>query len=162
MKKVVFALGAASLAAGLAVPAQAGLLSGANLINVAKVVLGNRAVLNKGVQQCPNQVTLQPQDDLLMTSARAAVQRLVPASRFGVLETAADTAANRSAASPEFCQNTATKKPGLLGGIADAARKMGVGGGILGPSTGTATTTTGSTPSTAGSVLGGILGGSGN
>ncbi len=138
---------------GLAAPASAGLLSGANLINVAKVVLNNRAVLNKGAAQCPGQVTLQPKDNLLMTAARAAVQKALPVTQFTGLETAANTAANRSAAAPEFCQTTAAKKPGLLGGIADAARKMGVGGGILGSGATTPTT------SGAGNVLGGILGG---
>ena len=156
MKKVVIVAGVLCLAA----PAQAGILSGANLINVAKTVLGNRAVLNKGAEQCPNQVTLQPQENLLMTSARAAVERLVPASRFGALETAANAAANRASASPEFCQTTVARKPGLLGGIADAARKMGVGGGILG--SGTTAPATGSTGSTVGGVLGGILGSGGN
>lgn len=137
---------------GLAAPASAGLLSGANLINVAKVVLNNRAVLNKGAAQCPNQVVVQPQESVLMTAARAAVQKALPTSQFAGLETAANRIANRQAAAPEFCQTTAAKKPGLLGGIADAARKMGVGGGILGGASAPV-------PSGAGNVLGGILGG---
>ncbi len=49
MKKVMFA----AMAMVVAVPAQAGLLSGANLINVAKTVLGNSSILNKAQTNCP-------------------------------------------------------------------------------------------------------------
>lgn len=141
------------IAFGLAVSAQGGLLSGGKLLDVAKVILNNRAVLNKGQQQCPNQIIIQPQENLLMTAARDAVRNALVPAQFSGLESAAETVANRSAASPDFCQTTQTRKPGLLGGIADAARKMGVGGGILGGGA--------STPAKTGG-LGGLLGGSGN
>jgi hypothetical protein len=148
MKKLLIA----TVAMGLAVPASAGLFSGGALLNVAKIILNNRAVLNKGATQCPQQVVVAPQESILMTAARAAVQKALPTTQFSGLETAADRIANRSAAAPTFCQTTAVKKPGLLGGIADAARKMGVGGGILGAPTQ-------STTSNGAGVLGSILGG---
>ncbi len=151
MKKLLLA----TIAVSLAVPAQAGLLSGATLINVAKTVLNNRAVLNKGQQQCPNQIAIAPQENLLMTAARAAVQKQLPAAQFVNLDTAADRMANQASADQTFCQQTVVKKPGLLGGIADAARKMGVGGGILGGGSS-------STGTNSGGGLGGILGGGSN
>lgn len=141
------------IAIGLAMPVQAGLLSGGKLLDVAKVVLNNRAVLNKGVQQCPNQIVIQPQENLLMNAAKDAVKKALVPAQFSGLESAADTIANRSAASPDFCQTTAVKKPGLLGGIVDAARKLGVGGGILGGVS--------QAPANTGS-LGGLLGGGTN
>jgi hypothetical protein len=138
-----------SIAIALAAPAQAGLLSGANLLNVAKIVLNNRAVLNKASSQCGGQVSLQPQDNLLMEAAGAAVQKALPTSQYTGLLGSAGKLANVQAVSPTFCQTTAVKKPGLLGGIADAAGKLGVGGGLLGNGNGTG----------AAGVLGSILGG---
>ncbi len=148
MKKVIIV----AIAMGMAVPAQAGLLSGANLINVAKTVLGNSAILNKAQTNCPTQVTTQPQESVLMTAAKAAVQKALPGGQFGRLQAVADATANKASADPTFCETTAVKKPGLLGGIADAAKKLGVGGGLLGGGT-----TTGG--GSIGNVLGGLLGG---
>lgn len=142
---VTFGLGAFNLA----MPVQAGLLSGALLRQAAQVVLNNRAVLNKGTTQCPSQISLAPHDNLLIAATTAAVQRSLPVAQFNGLQGEATQSANAASASPTFCQTTAVKKPGLLGGIADVARKMGVGGGLLGGGS--------AVPSTGG--LGGILGG---
>jgi hypothetical protein len=148
MKRIPTLSIAVPIVIAVAAPAQAGLLSGANLLNVAKIVLNNRAVLNKASSQCGNQVSLQPQDNLLMEAAGAAVQKALPVTQYAGLLGSAGKLANVQAASPTFCQTTSAKKPGLLGGIAEAAGKLGVGGGLLGGGSG----------SGAAGVLGNILG----
>jgi hypothetical protein len=143
-------------------PATAGLLSGASLLKVAGIVLKGKAVLNQGQAKCGTSLALQPQENLLVTAATAAVQKLLPATQFLALDGSASAAAATASQNPTFCQQTAAKKPGILGSIGDAAKKLGVGGGglggILGGSSGT-TTSPPSTGATAGSILGGILGG---
>jgi hypothetical protein len=148
---VLFALLAAQ-------PAHAGLLTGANLIKVAEVVLKGKALLGKGQAQCGSALALGTQDNLLITAATAAVKQQLPAPKFKAMDILAGKQANVAAASPTFCQTTAAAKPGILGGIADAAGKLGVnmgGLGGLGSVIGSATTTG---TQSSGGVLGGILG----
>jgi hypothetical protein len=157
MKRITFIL-ALSLCT---TPAFAGLLSAANLLKVAGVVLKGRAVLNQGQTTCGNQLALAPQENLLVQAATGAVQKLLPAPKFLSLDNAASAAAKTAATSPTFCQQTVAKKPGILGSIGDAAKQLGVGGGLggLGGILGGGSTTAPSTGSTATDVLGGLLGG---
>ncbi len=169
MKKIALIISLTLCAA----PASAGLLSGANQLKVAGVVLRGKATLNQGQTTCGNQLAIAPQENLLMLAASAAVQKLMPATNFLSLENAAAASATTAAKSPTFCPQTVAKKPGILGSIGDAAKQLGVGGnlgglgglgGILGggstaqPATTGATTGT-TTGTTAAGVLGGLLGG---
>ncbi len=147
-------------------PASAGLLSGASLFKVAGIVLKGKAVLNQGQAKCGTSLALQPQENLLVTATTAAVQKLLPSVQFLALDKSASAAAATASQSPAFCQQTAAKKPGILGSISDAAKQLGVGGGmlgglggVLGGATGATTTAPPSTGTTAGSILGGLLGG---
>ncbi len=146
-------------------PATAGLLSGASLLKVAGIVLKGKAVLNQGQATCGTPLALQPQENLLVTAATAAVQKLLPATQFLALDSSASAAAATASKNPTFCQQAAVKKPGILGSIGGAAKQLGVGGGllgglggVLGGTTGAATTPQPSTGTTAGNILGGILG----
>jgi hypothetical protein len=156
MKKLIVIFAAFSVT----VPVQAGILSGANLLKVANIVLKGKALLNKGQSQCGSQVALTSQDSLLMQAAGAAVQQALPAPKFSALDVLANKQASNASLSPTFCQTTAAKKPGILGSIGDAAAKLGVGGGALGGlggllgGSGSSTPTTGTT-----NPLGGLLGG---
>jgi hypothetical protein len=157
MKKIALIISLTLCAA----PASAGLLSGANLLKVAGVVLRGKATLNQGQTTCGNQLAIAPQENLLMLAASAAVQKLMPASKFLSLENAASASATTASTSPTFCQQTVAKKPGILGSIGDAAKQLGVGGNLggLGSVLGGGATAQPTTGSTAAGVLGGLLGG---
>ncbi len=146
-----------SAALVLAAPASAGMLSGANLLKIASVVMKGKALLNKGQSQCGSQIGLTDQDSLLMQVAGAAVQKALPAPKFSALDLLANKQADRASLNPTFCQTTAAKKPGILGSIGSAAGKLGVGGGMLGGILGGSSSS--STPAPSSGGLGDILGG---
>ncbi|MBU6208074.1 MAG: hypothetical protein KGQ42_10335 [Alphaproteobacteria bacterium] len=139
-----------------ALPVHAGLLSGASLIQVAQIVLKGKALLGKGQSQCGSQVGVSTKDNLLMTAAGAAVQKSLPAPKFNAMSLLANRQASAAAAKPNFCAQTAAKKPGIMTGIASAAGKLGVGGG--GPLGGLGGML-GGAGSGGGNPLGGMLGG---
>ncbi|MBU6268345.1 MAG: hypothetical protein KGN34_12450 [Sphingomonadales bacterium] len=126
--KVATAIGTLALAAVLASPANAGMLSGANLLKVAQVVLRGRAVLNQGQAQCGATAVVKPQENLLMTAATVAVQKALPAPKFDALSLLANRQAASAATRPAFCANVAQNRSGVVGQIAGAAQQLGVGG----------------------------------
>jgi hypothetical protein len=92
--------------------------------DLAKVVLGNGATVQKAAETCPTKVSLTSQDSLTMQIARAAAEQALPASQFLALDTAANTQATTQAAAPGFCNTTAKKKNGLLDAIKKAGQKL--------------------------------------
>jgi hypothetical protein len=110
-----------ALAAMVSVPAHA-----LGVGDLAKVVLGNGATVQKAADTCQNQTgtnkfSLTSQDSLTMQIARAAAEKALPQAQFLALDTAANTQATTQAAAPGFCATTAKKKNGLL----DALKKAG-------------------------------------
>jgi hypothetical protein len=101
------------------VPAQA-----LGLGDLAKVVLGNGATVQKAAETCPTKVSLTSQDSLTMQIARAAAERALPSAQFLALDTAASTQATTQAATPGFCNQTAKKKNGLLDAIKKAGQQL--------------------------------------
>jgi antitoxin component of RelBE/YafQ-DinJ toxin-antitoxin module len=92
--------------------------------DLAKVVLGNGATVQKAAETCPTKVSLTSQDSLTMQIARAAAERALPSSQFLALDTAATTQATTQAATPGFCNQTAKKKNGLLDAIKKAGQQL--------------------------------------
>lgn len=113
-----------AVAAMVSVPAHA-----LGLGDLAKVVLGNGATVQKAADTCQNQnaqnkVSLTSQDSLTMQIARAAVEKALPQAQFLALDTAASTQATTQAATPGFCATTAKKKNGLLDAIKKAGQQL--------------------------------------
>ncbi len=92
--------------------------------DLAKVVLGNGATVQKAADTCANKVMLAPQDSMMMQIARQAAERALPANQFMALDTAATTQATTQAKAPGFCDKTAKKKNGLLDAIKKAGQKL--------------------------------------
>lgn len=92
--------------------------------DLAKVVLGNGATVQKAAENCPTKVSLTTQDSLTMQIARAAAERALPAEQFLALDTAASKQATTQAAAPAFCNQTAKKKNGLLDAIKKAGQQL--------------------------------------
>ena len=112
----------AALVATLAmtsVPAQA-----LGVGDLAKVVLGNGATVQKAAETCPKKVSLTSQDSLTMMIARQAAEKILPATEFLALDTAATTQATTQSATPGFCNQTARKKNGLLEAIKRAGQQL--------------------------------------
>jgi hypothetical protein len=109
-----------AMAAMVSFPAQA-----LGLGDLAKVVLGNGATVQKAAEICPtNKFALTSQDSLTMQIARAAAEKALPQSQFLALDTAASTQATTQAATPGFCNTTAKKKSGLLDAIKKAGQQL--------------------------------------
>lgn len=121
-------IAAFAAAAMLAAPATAGMLSGANLLKVAQVVVRGKALLNQGQSQCGAAAAVKPQESLLVTAASAAVQKALPAPKFNALSLLANKQVKTAAAAPGFCADMAQARPGVVGQIAGAAQQLGVGG----------------------------------
>ena len=92
--------------------------------DLAKVVLGNGATVQKAAETCPTKVSLTSQDSLTMMVARQAAEKILPATEFLALDTAATTQATTQAATPGFCNQTAKKKNGLLDAIKRAGQQL--------------------------------------
>jgi hypothetical protein len=109
-----------AMATMVSFPAQA-----LGLGDLAKVVLGNGATVQKAAETCPtNKFALTSQDSLTMQIARAAAEKALPQSQFLALDTAASTQATTQAAAPGFCNTTAKKKSGLLDAIKKAGQQL--------------------------------------
>ena len=166
MKKVLTISLATVAICAAAVPAHAGLLGMAELLKVASTVMKGKALLNKGATTCGSSLVVAPQENLLMDAASSAVQKLLPIAKYTSIASAATSSATTAAASPTFCATTAAAKPGILGSIASAAGKLGVGGklgglgSVLGGVTGSGATAPAAAPATGGlgKVLGGVFG----
>lgn len=148
--KLLFSFAAIAL---FAAPATAGVIPAATLLKLAPLVLKNKALLDRGQSQCGGGAMLKPQESLLNLAVGAAIQKALPAKKFDALSLLADQQAATASLAPGFCARAAVQKPGLLGTIADAAGKLGVGSdsgsmaGLLGGG------------DAAAAALGGLLGG---
>ncbi len=98
--------------------------SAIGLADLAKVVLNNGSILNKGQQKCGTALGLSPLDLLKISAARSAVQRVLPLGDFNILDQASAKSADTAAQSPTFCNDTQVQKKTLLGKIADAAKGL--------------------------------------
>ena len=92
--------------------------------DLAKVVLGNGATVEKAAETCPKKVSLTSQDSLTMMIARQAAEKLLPESEFLALDAAAGAQATTQAVKPGFCTQTAKKKNGLLEAIKRAGQQL--------------------------------------
>jgi dienelactone hydrolase len=92
--------------------------------DLAKVVLGNGATVQKAAEKCPAKIMLTSQDSLTMQIARAAAEQALPQAQFLALDTVATTQATTQAATPGFCNQTAKKKNGLLEAIKKAGQQL--------------------------------------
>jgi hypothetical protein len=113
---------AVALTVASTMPAQA-----AGLGDLAKVVLGNGAVLQKSndtCQQTTGRTTLGMNELLALSIARQAAQNALPADQFLSLDTAASANAVKAAQAPRFCDNTAKKKNVLLDAVKKAGQKL--------------------------------------
>jgi antitoxin component of RelBE/YafQ-DinJ toxin-antitoxin module len=110
----------AAMAVMVSVPAQA-----LGVGDLAKVVLGNGATVQKAAETCPtNKFSLTSQDSLTMQIARAAAEKALPQAQFLALDNAATTQATTQAAKPGFCNTTAKKKSGLLEALKKAGQQL--------------------------------------
>ncbi len=112
----------AALAATLVmttVPAQA-----LGLGDLAKVVLGNGATVQKAADTCPNKVTLAPEESLALSMARQAAQSALPGAQFLSLDTAANSQAVTQSQAPGFCARTARRKNILIDAVKRAGQKL--------------------------------------
>jgi antitoxin component of RelBE/YafQ-DinJ toxin-antitoxin module len=92
--------------------------------DLAKVVLGNGATVQKAAEACPTKVSLTSKDSLTMQIARAAAERALPQAQFLALDNAATTQATTQSTAPGFCNQTAKKKNGLLDAIKRAGQQL--------------------------------------
>jgi hypothetical protein len=115
-KRILIATGVTVLSIG---PARA-----AGLDDLARVVLGNGAVLQKGNDTCANKLTLAGDEKLALSLARQAAQSVLPSQEFLSLDTAANAQAVTQAQSPKFCDKTARRKNVLLDAVKKAGQKL--------------------------------------
>jgi hypothetical protein len=106
------------IAALTAVPAYAG------LGDLAKTVLGGRAVLQRGADTCPNALALSGEEQLALTFARQAAQSALPGDQFVTLDATANSNAVTASQKPGFCTQTSKRKDVMMKAIRDAARKL--------------------------------------
>jgi hypothetical protein len=92
--------------------------------DLAKVVLGGGSVLKKGQQTCGSSLALSSQDSLTVMLAREAAKKALPALDFQSLDAASEADAAKAAQSPNFCNETKKKKPGLLSKIGKAGKAL--------------------------------------
>jgi hypothetical protein len=115
-KQVIIAVVVAVLGVGSA--------QAAGLGDLAKVVLGNGAVLQKGNDTCANKLSLASDEMLALSLARQAAQSVLPSREFLSLDTAASAQAVTQAQSPKFCDKTAKRKNALLDAVKKAGQKL--------------------------------------
>jgi hypothetical protein len=101
------------------VPAQA-----IGLGDLAKVVLGNGATVQKAADTCPNKVTLAPSETLALSLARQAAENALPSAQFLMLDTAANSQAVTQSQTPGFCNRTAKRKNVLIDAVKKAGQKL--------------------------------------
>jgi hypothetical protein len=100
--------------------------------DLAKVVLKGGSVLKKGEAKCGSSLKLSSAENLIISEARAAVFKTLPAAQFTALDADAEAEADTSAQSPTFCNETKKKKKGLLGKIKGAGKSILKGGKLFG------------------------------
>lgn len=92
--------------------------------DLAKVVLGNGAVLQKGSDTCPNKLTLGIEEMLALSLARQAAQNALPGEQFIKLDTAANNQAVVASQDRRFCDKTAKRKKVLLDAVKRAGERL--------------------------------------
>lgn len=91
--------------------------------DLAKIVLGNGAVLQKSSDDCPKSA-LQPSELFALSLARQAAQSALPPEQFMSLDTSASSQAVTAAQKPGFCRKTAKRKNVLLEAVKKAGQKL--------------------------------------
>jgi hypothetical protein len=92
--------------------------------DLAKVVLGNGATVQKAADTCPNKVTLAPAETLALSLARQAAQNALPSAQFLTLDTAANSQAVTASQAPNFCNQTAKRKNVLIDAVKKAGQRL--------------------------------------
>jgi hypothetical protein len=115
-KHVIIAVMVAALSVGSA--------HAAGLGDLARVVLGNGAVLQKGNDTCANKLSLASDEKLALSLARQAAQSVLPSQEFLSLDTSANAQAVTQAQSPKFCDRTAKRKNVMLDAVKKAGQKL--------------------------------------
>ncbi len=92
--------------------------------DLAKVVLGNGATVQKAADTCPNKVTLAPAETLALSLARQAAQNALPGEQFLMLDTAANSQAVTASQAPGFCTQTAKRKSVLIDAVKKAGQRL--------------------------------------
>jgi hypothetical protein len=121
--------------AGLLITAIVGLVGPAQALglgDLAGVVLKGNSVLKKSEQKCGTSAKLTSAENLIVSQARNAVFKSIPAAEFTQLDASAEASADASAQSSTFCPETKTKKKGILSGIKKAGKAILAGGKLLG------------------------------
>ena len=113
----------ALVAAVVANPAQA-----LGVEDLAKVVLGGNSVLKKAEQTCGTAGKLSLSDNATLSTALDVVRNKLAPQTFTTLETVAQADATTQSQAPTFCNETKTKKKGLLSKIKKAGRDILLGG----------------------------------
>jgi len=106
-------------AVGLATPAHA-----VGVGDLARVVLGNGAVLQKGAETCPDKLTLGFDEMLALTTARQAARSALSSEQFVRIESAATATAAKASQSSQFCNKTAKRKSVLLDAVKRAGERL--------------------------------------
>ena len=96
----------------------------AGLRDLAKVVLGNGSVLQRGADSCGTKLQLSAQDLLLLSVARQAAETSLPVEQFVTLQGQANVAAVTASSKPGFCDQTAKRKDRLLDAVKRAGEKL--------------------------------------
>ncbi len=102
------------------------------LDDLAKVVLKGNSVLKKGDEKCGKSATLTSAESLLLSEARNAVFKSIPAAEFTRLDAEAEASADTASQSSTFCPETKKKKKGLLSSVKKAGKSILLGGKLLG------------------------------
>jgi hypothetical protein len=92
--------------------------------DLAKIVLGNGATVQKAADTCANKVMLAPEETLALTIARQAAQSALPSAQFLTLDTAANSQAVTQSQAPGFCNKTAKRKNVLIDAVKKAGQKL--------------------------------------
>ena len=109
---------------GVVIAASGAPAHAAGLGDLARVILGNGAVLQKGATTCPNTLTLAANEVLALSVARQAAQSALPVQQFAMLDTQATTQAVTQSQTTGFCDKTAKKKNVLLDAVKKAGQKL--------------------------------------
>ena len=116
---VVKLIGTAIALALAVTPAQA-----IGLSDLARIILGNGATVQKAADACPNKVTLAPEESLALSVARQAAESALPSMQFMALDTAATSQAVTQSKAPGFCNKTAKRKNVLIDAVKKAGQKL--------------------------------------
>ncbi len=92
--------------------------------DLAKIVLGNGATVQKAADTCADKVTLAPAETLALSIARQAAQSALPPEQFLTLDTSANSQAVTKSQAPGFCKDTAKRKNVLIDAVKKAGQRL--------------------------------------